>query len=116
MDLNTKLEGVKFDLTYTVSSDEEAKKAKEGVKYTTTLDFSDLTLGEALTFACEQVKIRQLATRLRKDPKADVSTHKVTKPGVRTSAGMSDETMMRKLTEKFGSVEAVIAALKERAK
>lgn len=72
-------------ITFVTSPDGEAKAAGESIERTVTLDWSDCSLEEVLVFAAETVKIRQLQTRIRKDPNSVGDTFKVVRPGVRAT-------------------------------
>ena len=66
IDMKEKLEGITVVHSYTWSPNQEAKLAGDKRPMTTTLDFSDLTVGDLIDHALRHITYRQLQPKLKK--------------------------------------------------
>lgn len=91
--LQLKLTGLKRLISYTGSESEEQRKDGDAGNYSTTLDYSDMTVGDLLDWTDEIIKIRKLQAPLKRKiypPKE----FKVTRKGTRGSVQMTDEAAL----------------------
>lgn len=89
----------------------------DAVQTKLTLDFTQLTEADILDMAVDSAVIKwQSSVRRKKNESVPkIATYVVPKPGSRSAPQMSEEEMLKKLLEaNGGSVDALMAKIKER--
>lgn len=81
----------------------------EATRTKLTLDFSNVTKDELVSYAIDALVIKwQASVRRKKTEKVPTeATYVVPKPGTRTAAVMSDEQMLAALVKKYGPAGAL---------
>lgn len=119
MDLTEKM-NLRYEVTFSTSTDAEAKEAGESVKTTTTIVYKDWTLQDFMEAAASRVVINQMQPRIRRGETIGAE-YEAAKPG--TKLGKVAKTPFQRLVDaigldnankavaKFGTVEKAVEAL-----
>ena len=112
--------GWKHEITFSTSTDAEAKANKESVKSTTTIIFKDWNLADLIEYAATTVKINQIQPKIRLGEVIGsefIASRPGTKPSRIVRTPMSrliyalGEEKAKKAVATFGTPEAALKAL-----
>lgn len=105
MDLTEKM-SLRYEVTFSTSTDAEAKEAGESVKTTTTIVYKDWTLQDFMEAAASRVVINQMQPRIRRGETIGAEWQ-ASKPGTKLGGG-GKITATRALITLFGAEKAEI--------
>ena len=120
MDLTEKMT-LRYEVTFSTSTDAEAKEAGESVKTTTTIVYKDWTLQDFMEAAASRVVINQMQPRIRRGETIGAEWE-ASKPGTKLGGAkeVSPSRALKmmcgdktdKIIKAFGSADKAIMAIK----